>query len=226
MAYSFESRLGDEHSKSVELTSCSYSKWHSFRNSYLQDVLKGKMIYPPKLIDGFKFPTPNFIPKIDCGYKAKAFGDFMPSIPGMAITQTIVDIIEDIEPNVHQYFPIEFVLRSGEVQPEPYYLLNVCTRISTLHLDNENLDVKYLPEARKHLFPHNVYRVVGPARSTFRSRDFSKPPLLTLRKEKVQGRALWGEYGYMTLFSDIFAKRLASTSAFKHYYLTLKVGEK
>jgi hypothetical protein len=47
------------------------------------------------------------------------------------VCQTFKDILDELEPDVHQFFPIE-VIQAGEKITD-YYWLNVCNRLDTYH---------------------------------------------------------------------------------------------
>ena len=224
MAYAIRQSSKNKYRKSIELTSESYHKWHDFRKMVLENVYDNKLIDPPILTMGLRYPEPDFIPEIDCEFTAEEFGHFMPSIPGIAITQSVIDIIEDIEPGVHQYFPIKFILRSGERQPQPYFLLNTCTYIQTFDLENPKFDVSELNEERHEHYPHHKYTVIES--ELFKSGNLDKPPILTLFKDKIRGRALWGEYGYdRTIYSQEMVERVNAMGGFTPYEVCLEFKE-
>lgn len=45
----------------------------------------------------------------------------------MAVDDTLKAIIERLEPDVHQFFPLEIKLRKGKVYPKPYYIIVIGT---------------------------------------------------------------------------------------------------
>lgn len=143
--------------------------------------------YPPPM-QGWRWPMPDapFCAKLKKAQKNivdvidSSFGCF-------AISQRAIDIIEAIEPGVHQYLPFELINPDGSVHPEPRWLLNVCTRAFTLDV------------ARSNIIPRNN----RPGVFVHTSNDI----VLVVHKEKVAGRALWYEYryqsaGYQFLMSD------------------------
>jgi hypothetical protein len=93
-----------------------------------------------------------------------------------AISQRVIDIIESIEPDVHQYLPYELIQKDGSVHPDKRWLLNVCTRIETLDYERSNVialrDREYFLD------------------------DRTSDHHLVVRKSAVEGRALWFEYRY------------------------------
>ena len=93
-----------------------------------------------------------------------------------AISQRVIDIIEAIEPGVHQYLPYELIQPDGSVHPDQRWLLNVCTRIEAL--DYESSNVVALRDRPQ--FNH----------------DRNTGHHLVVRKSVVEGRALWFEYRY------------------------------
>ncbi|RNJ62704.1 MAG: hypothetical protein EDM03_09490 [Porphyrobacter sp. IPPAS B-1204] len=143
--------------------------------------------YPP-LMQGWRWPIPDTPFRARLRKPQKHIVDVISSgFDGYAISQRAIDIIEAIEPGVHQYLPFELINPDGSVHSEPRWLLNVCTRAFTLNIVRSNVIVhKQLPGIYVHT-----------------SNDIK----LVVHKEKVAGRALWYEYRYqgaqgMFLMSD------------------------
>lgn len=106
-----------------------------------------------------------------------------------AVSQRVIDIIESIEPGVHQYLPYELVQPDGFIHPDRRWLLNVCTRVETLDYERSNV----IPIRDRPHFYHD------------RTNDHQ----LVIRKSAVTGRAIWFEYRYRDsagqfLISDAF----------------------
>jgi hypothetical protein len=93
-----------------------------------------------------------------------------------AISQRVIDIIESIEPGVHQYLPYALIQRDGSVHPDQRWLLNVCTRAETLDYERSNVialrDREYFLD------------------------DRTNDRHLVVRRSAVEGRALRYEYRY------------------------------
>jgi hypothetical protein len=94
-----------------------------------------------------------------------------------AISQRVIDIIEAIEPGVHQYLPYQLIQPDGSVHPDQRWLLNVCTRIEALDYERSNVIAM---RDREHFFM-----------------DRTNDHHLVMRKSVVEGRALWYEYRYV-----------------------------
>jgi hypothetical protein len=94
-----------------------------------------------------------------------------------AVSQRVIDIIESIEPNVHQYLPYELIQKDGSVHPDKRWLLNVCSRIAALDYEQSNLF---------------SYR-----ESPYLYDDNTGEHFLVARKGIVASRALWFEYRYL-----------------------------
>lgn len=143
--------------------------------------------YPPPM-QGWRWPMPDAPFRAKLKKAQKNIVDVIDSSFGcFAISQRAIDIIEAIEPGVHQYLPFELINPDGSVHHEPRWLLNVCTRLFTLDV------------ARSNIIPRNN----RPGVFVHTSNDIK----LVVHKEKVAGRALWYEYryqraGYQFLMSD------------------------
>lgn len=227
MAYTLTENFADGFGKSIEFARGFAPIWDAYQEKFFEEVLHGKMNYPPALIAGFRYPKPDFVPEIDCEYSASEFHVIMPSAAGMAINQAVIDIIEDIEPGVHQYFPVKFILQNGEQQPEPYFLLNNCSRIKALDLENSAVIVKHLREDRHPFRPYNLYRISENKSVVYseKYRGFAPPHAINVIAEKVVGRAVWAEYGYSLLFGEEFVKRVLGIGGFGAYRLDKRIGE-
>lgn len=93
-----------------------------------------------------------------------------------AISQRVIDVIESIEPGVHQYLPYELIQKDGSVHPDKRWLLNVCTRLDTLDYERSNV----IALKNKPYFYH----------------DRNTGHHLVVRKVAIEDRALWFEYRY------------------------------
>ena len=226
MAYAIYRKFENQYRKSCEWHGDSYFKWPEFiekvKLEYIEGELRGGILQPSM---GHKFPDIDFIPEITSGFTAKEFGNFMPSIGGILINQKVIDIIEDVEPGVHQYIRVKHLLKSGEEEPEPYYLLNVCTIVASLCMDNPHLQYKEIPKQFQEKFPYQKYTISSHYEISPRSQDFSIPPELTLQRDKIAGRAVWWEYSYLTLYSEELVDRVNEIGGFSPMMLCLRVGE-
>lgn len=98
-----------------------------------------------------------------------------------AISEKVIELIEGIEPGIHQYLPFELICRDGSVHPDKRWLLNVSARAETLDYEHSNV----IP-MRDH--PHWIV-------------DRTNEHRLVVRREAVDGRAMWYEYRYRKLGS-------------------------
>ena len=226
MAYAVRISYKNEYRKSCELNRESHQKWKKYieqvKLENIEGDLRGGILQPDM---GHRFPEIDFVPEISTEFTAKEFGHFMPSVAGFTINQKVIDIIEDIEPGVHQYIRVKHLLDSGEEEPEPYYLLNVCTIVASLCMDNPNLQYKEIPQQFQEKFPYQKYTISSHYEYLSRSKDFSIPPELTLQRDKIAGRAVWWEYSYLTLYSEELVDRVNEIGGFSPMMLCLRVGE-
>jgi hypothetical protein len=140
-----------------------------------------------RLSEGFAVPflTPPL--RIRLKSAGKRLPDVMPTAAGSAITQKVIDLIEDIEPGVHRYHPIEVMTKDGAPVAEARFLLNMCSRLDTIYVEKSN--VFYARDVDMYLYGNGH-------RSIF------------VHKERVAGHAIWHEYKAARDFvSDAFAER-------------------
>ena len=140
----------------------------------------------------------------------KRFG-FLPPIFSIGNIVTLNaqarDILESIEPNVHQYIPIKIVNKAGGPEFEPYWMLNVCTRVVATNIEKSNLkiteriDCTNLPDGKYTMFfGKKIPMSITP------KQDYM---VLKLNKDVVQGRTFWFEWKLSHLFiSDAFVEAL------------------
>jgi len=137
----------------------------------------------PKPCQGWRWPIPDEPFRNRLKRKTGRIVDIVtPEFPAYAISQRVIDLIEAIEPGVHQYLPYEMIQPDGSVHPEKRWLLNVCTRADTL--DYERSDVIPLKAAPAEYMD----------RTRFRS--------IAIRKAEAERRAVWYEYRYVGSSGD------------------------
>jgi len=227
MPYVIRQRSDNKFNKGIELTNGTGRKWKTFSEKFLVDGLGHKMTSPPRMMEGFRYPKLDFIPEIKCHYNANEFHPFMLSLPGYCITQAVIDIIEDIEPGVHQYFPIKHNLVSGEPEPEPYFLFNVCAFEKTLDYERSAVTLIHQDKQYHELLPFNKYRVDDHSACYLKSKGHLEPtdtPEIFCFADKVAGRAAWKEYGYETILGDEFVRRVLEIGGFGCMKLVLRIG--
>ncbi len=160
----------------------------------------------PKLIEGWRWPIPDepFRDQLKrpeeemVGIVGSSFGTY-------AISQKVIDIIENIEPGVHQYLPYEMINLDGSVHPAKRWLLNVCTRLELVDIERSNVvEVKDV----------DTFGLVA-----------GKPRKLIVDAKRVMGRAIWCEYRCTgtpskTLISDQFfdALQVAEIRGWEPHY--------
>jgi len=160
---------------------------------------------------GFKMPFPAKQLQFDCLIKASDFHNFMYSQAGLLISQAIVDLIEELEPGVHQYFPVEFIMKSGPQPAQKYYSLNVCTNLKTLDFEKSRVFKKETNPERRWYFQGQEYLVYPESRVPKLDAPFD----LFVKKERFQGYVIWHEHGVESKDSiyvtDSFYERVLET---------------
>jgi hypothetical protein len=120
---------------------------------------------------GFRHPVPDrpyqmrFTEKV--GYLADCFGNI--------ITSRVRDVIETLEPGVHQFFPCELYLKDGTPIPEQRWYLNVCNRLDTIAAEHCNILIH----------PKHGYYLTGNGKTDVK-----------VWKNNVIGHAIWSEWKY------------------------------
>ncbi|ATG35916.1 hypothetical protein PhaeoP23_01774 [Phaeobacter piscinae] len=112
------------------------------------------------------------------------------------VNQTFKDIVEEFEPGMHQFFPMEYYDSKGKVKIGDGYWMVICQRLDTLH------DTLCVP-------PRNDRGFIDKFNEDYKDRNKSLDRIV-FDKEKVSGHHMWhDEFLSMSyLFSDTLAERL------------------
>ena len=117
------------------------------------------------------------------------------------------DVLESVEPNVHQYIPVEFINPNSGPKIEPYWVVNVCTRMVATNLEKSNLKVKEIVDFTD--YPDGRYTKFFGKKLPCMTYFEEEYMVLKLNKDVLAGRAIWVEwklgYGFLT---DAFVEAL------------------
>ncbi|PID36785.1 MAG: hypothetical protein CR993_03295 [Rhodobacterales bacterium] len=115
---------------------------------------------------------------------------------GFLVCQTFKDIVEEFEPGVHQFFPMEYYDSKGEKKIGEGYWMIICQRLDTLH------DTLCIP-------PRNERGFIDDFNEEYADRDKSLDRVV-FSKEKAAGYHMWHDKFYpgANLFSNELAERL------------------
>jgi len=93
--------------------------------------------------------------------------------------------VEELEPGIHQFFPVELTAKDGEVLEKRHWLLNICNRVDAVDLSKSEQ-----PPTGKSYDSHIV-------------RSPGEAPIV-LRKEVIAGKCVWIDrrIGFASFFSD------------------------
>jgi hypothetical protein len=91
-----------------------------------------------------------------------------------AVSETIRQFIEFLEPGVHQFIPVQITLSNGDAPHEPHYLVNICNRVAAV--DGERTRMSRAS--------------YGTAFLASGARD-----IIVLHEDRVAGMALWIDPG-------------------------------
>lgn len=128
--------------------------------------------------------------------------DFVGAFNGWAVSERVIAAIEDLEPGVHGFWPVDFSFENGE-NAGRRWLMNIGNRLQTLDLEKSKVKGN-LKASDGHLVPDFLPAAQRPLKEG--------PQLLFCKKERVQGHAIWCEYRLRkTVFIseelyDLFAK--------------------
>lgn len=130
------------------------AKEEMFRRS--REFHKSLPGYPYQLSHrGIRLPDSLFPDRAIVAGRAKKPPHFLGIWMYYGVSQTVRDIIEALEPGLHQLVPIPVYLRSGEPAPMPYWVLNICALVlRCVDFDGTSGHfVSTLPDGTKKLYP-------------------------------------------------------------------------
>ena len=94
----------------------------------------------PPMMHGWRWPMPDrpFLARLK--KPKKTIVDIIETpFECYAVSEKVIDLIERIEPGVHQYLPFELVYPDGAFHHEKRWLLNVCTRVDVFDAECSNV---------------------------------------------------------------------------------------
>ena len=150
---------------------------------------------------GFAFPVPDMVHKLYLKKKLKGEADFIQGGGYWTISDRVVDAIEELEPGVHRYWPVDVFNKDGSLAGR-WWFLNICNRLDTLDLEKSKIKGK-LKEPDGFLVPDFIVL-------TKDQPDPNGPELLVCRREALKNHALWCEYRLQnsTFISNTLKERL------------------
>jgi hypothetical protein len=123
-----------------------------------------------------------------------------------AVSQSIRDFIETIEPGVHQFIPVEVTLSNGEAPAENYYLINICNLVDAVDQANSKM---------KKASYGNSFIVSG-----------SSNAKVVLDKSAIQRMALWIDSSItgMEFMSDELYARLQTSTCTRFDFIEAQIN--
>lgn len=142
---------------------------------------------------GKPHPEPDVVPKIAFTKARKRFPLIFSIFGHFCAQKPFVDFVESFEPGMHEFFPIQLVVKkTGEELPVQYFLMNICQVLESVVLDHPSVRVKYMPEINKYSW-HQTQTV----------------DVLFFHRHVVEGHHFWtdkgggGEKQYMPLMNSL-----------------------
>ncbi|UWQ36907.1 MULTISPECIES: imm11 family protein [Leisingera] len=147
------------------------------------------------VIAGKNFPTK--LKRSGPGIKRAKLLDVNRQTGGLdLVNQAFKDIVEEFEPGMHQFFPMEYYDSKGKVKIGDGYWMVICQRLDTLH------DTLCVP-------PRNERGFIDEFNEEYKGRDKSLDRIV-FDKGKVPGHHMWHDkfLPMSFLFSNTLAERL------------------
>ena len=153
------------------------------------------------LTSGIPFPVPDSVHKLHLQKKLSGPADFIQGGISWTISDRVVEAIEELEPGVHRYWPVDVFNKDGSLAGR-WWFLNICNRLDALDLEKSKVKGK-LKEPDGFLVPDFIFSLNDEPLP-------NGPELLICRREAVKNYAIWCEYRLRnSLFiSDALKERL------------------
>lgn len=133
--------------------------------------------------------------------KGKKLSDYNGIVGGgTAVSQAFKDAVELIEPGVHQFFPVEILLKDGTLYKDPIYFLNIATRVESINPELGGFNKSFSSKT-----PDRYYWSAASGKAEF----------LAVYKDRLAGRALWKDNrfgGHYEFASDALLEQLRKTA--------------
>lgn len=124
----------------------------------LRGLGRGKPV-EPELVPRIAEPRP--------GRGGRKLYDVFPTFGASAVSSRFRDLVEDMEPGVHQFFELELRQKDGSPFPGQYYAFNCCQQIDTILVRESRLEWEKETGHRPRisLVPSDVLVTSGPERA-------------------------------------------------------------
>lgn len=132
---------------------------------------------PSSMSQGFRWPSYDEPLRDRITSRPKVMKDIVCSSFGYAVSDKARQVIEAVEPGVHQFLPFAFVNKRGVIDPERRWLLNVCNRIDAIDVEKSGPNIVEAPEG-------TIWRNAGPMD-------------LVMSRDRMADRHLWYEWRYV-----------------------------
>ena len=127
--------------------------------------------------------------------KAKRLMDFVSLRFRKGVTDAFRQKVEELEPGVHQFIPVEIFTRDGEPVEKTYYLMNVCHRVDAIDEEKSIVTWKGIPgiEEKRHC-------IMWGLPEGYTKETWHKNYRLVFKKELIEGMCMWIDRRYPGLF--------------------------
>ncbi|MEP3276180.1 MAG: DUF1629 domain-containing protein [Stappiaceae bacterium] len=154
-----------------------YSPRIAAENKAMSDLHKQMIQHRDEILFGSKpyglRVDPESVPKTAQVISShKKLYDFVPADFRNLVTRAFIDKVEEMEPSVHQFFPVELRMKSNELSDRDYWFLNVCHRTDAIDANKS-----VLIQTGDAYFKHGV--------------GLGVEPKLVFRKAEIEGKCMW-----------------------------------
>ena len=139
--------------------------------------------------------------KLIKGKKLYDYNGYMPSGGGVTVSRRLKDAIEDIEPGVHQFVPVEVFHKDGSAYGEPFWIFRICTCIDAINPVLGGVEKTFYTAYPEEEPDDYIWEIISGGK------DY-----LAVHKELITGRAAWTDrrYAPRKFFSDALVDRMIS----------------
>lgn len=131
--------------------------------------------------------------------KGKKLFDFDAVFGGEVVSERLKNAIEDIEPGVHQFVPVEIFHKDGRPYEKPFWFFVICTCLDAINPEMGGVTKQVGYDFENH-----------PDRYTWKILRGDGRDKLAFYKHLIEGRAAWRDRRYITgnFLSDALLARM------------------
>ena len=115
--------------------------------------------------------------------RPEALPEFFGMLIGYGVSDRFREKVEELEPDVHQFFPVELTAKDGLRPEKRYWFLHICNRVDAID-------------------PEETTLPLGPGNRQYKVTSYTvgQPINMVIKREVVAGKCMWMDRRLMDFF--------------------------